>query len=88
MLTSGVGKEEAEARQTVTDQAGWLKASVSQPEEEAGWVDAPRSDGAAAASSSSDRDCVQLGQQGLETLELLVVGQERRTIVPNVAVLF
>lgn len=45
MLTSGVGEEEAKARQTVTAQAGSLKASVPQPWEEARWIDATRSSG-------------------------------------------
>lgn len=53
MLTSGVGKEEAEARQTVTDQAGSLKASVSQPEEEDGWISAMHSGQALATGSGS-----------------------------------
>lgn len=59
MLTSGVGKEEAEARQTVTDQAGSLKASVSQPWEEEGQISAVHSGQVLAVAAG--RGCVQLG---------------------------
>lgn len=67
MLTSGVGREEAEARQTVAEQAGSLRASVCQLRRKLGGVTLLRTAVelwllAAAAGGG----CVQLGRVARE----------------------
>lgn len=96
MLTSGVGREEAEGRQTVTEQAGSLKASVCQPQEEAGWSDdATHSGGALTACSGSRQGLcpARLGGKGAVGVRSSWTfgggtGDGQRAILPDAAVWF